>query len=207
MTCNRCGGATSPSEFWHQTGCECGLFGSLWDTDVHIVVSPFCKGIGEQFLGTSEELVSIVRSSLTNSRKGYRIGVALAPVPPEKFRASVRPLGEGDTFQTSFVPRYEGEEPVLDVRVVGEPVPAVAVDVVLYHHRVLKEDGDASIDDPRSWEIIAILPRSSEEETPMHPVTMARNFLHRKGGTAGTFSAEEFAQAIWYWATHANVAV
>ena len=45
-----------------------------------------------------------------------------------------------------------------------------------------------------------------QEEEPMDPYTMARNFLHLKGGTKGDFTAEQFAQSIVYWNNHAMTA-
>jgi hypothetical protein len=77
---------------------------------------------------------------------------------------------------------------------------AAACEIICYHKDVLAEDNDRST--LAEWEVIAIKARSSEEEEPMDPYTMARNFLHLKGGTKGDFTAEQFAKSIVYWNNH-----
>jgi hypothetical protein len=39
----------------------------------------------------------------------------------------------------------------------------------------------------------------------MDPMTMARNFLVLEGGTKGDFTAQQFAESIVFWSTHALV--
>jgi Protein of unknown function (DUF3228) len=53
------------------------------------------------------------------------------------------------------------------------------------------------------YELIAILAHPTGQEAPMDPLTMARNFLVKKGGTKGDFSAQQFAESIWFWSQHA----
>ncbi len=44
-----------------------------------------------------------------------------------------------------------------------------------------------------------------QKNVPMHPLTMARNYLVKKGGTKGRYTAAQFAEAIWYWSQHSQV--
>jgi hypothetical protein len=74
------------------------------------------------------------------------------------------------------------------------------VTFVCYRADVLEVDGERETD--ADWEIVAIKARVTEEEEPMDPYTMARNFLHLKGGTKGDFSAQQFAESIVYWNNH-----
>ena len=37
----------------------------------------------------------------------------------------------------------------------------------------------------------------------MDPVTMARNFLEKPGGTFAPYTAQQFAEAIWFWSIRA----
>jgi hypothetical protein len=77
------------------------------------------------------------------------------------------------------------------------PEPARFVDVVLYSRETLLENnGEVSGD--YDWEIVALLARSVEKE-PMNPLTMARNMLEHSGGTKSTYTAQEFAESIYYW--------
>jgi hypothetical protein len=37
----------------------------------------------------------------------------------------------------------------------------------------------------------------------MDPLTMARNMLAKPGGTPCDYTAEQFAEAVWYWSRRA----
>ena len=39
----------------------------------------------------------------------------------------------------------------------------------------------------------------------MPPVTMARNMLEKEGGTKSVYTAEEFAEAIYYWSQRIRI--
>ena len=155
------------------------------------------------FDGSWEELEGLVLEHFDEGRQGYRDGVLLVPVPPERFFASTVEVVEGTELVARFEARQEGEEPVLSVSARGLPKQAAkAVDIVLYRHDVLAEDDDRSSE--AEWEVISVNARVTEAEEPMDPVTMARNFLHLAGGTKGKFTAQEFAESIIYWATHCH---
>jgi len=172
-----------------------------------IQTSPFAQGRHlptipfSHFKGTWEELERLTEDHLGQAKPGYRDGVILVPVPPERFMAGTMKLEEGTPLKATFAARREGEEPFVQVVAVDCPkTPAKGVDIVLYRHDVLAEDGEASCDS--EWEIISVNARVMEEEEPMDPMTMARNFLHLEGGTQATFTAEQFAKSILFWAQH-----
>lgn len=153
------------------------------------------------FEGSWEDLESLVLENLGEAQPGYRDGVVLVPVPPNKFKSSVVKVTSDTHLWASLEARQNQETPVITVVARGVPkTPAVAVDVVIYRADVLAEDNDRSTD--ADWEIVSVNARVTEEPEPMDPVTMARNFLRLAGGTKGSFTAEEFAKAIMFWATH-----
>lgn len=148
-----------------------------------------------------EKLVSyIINYFPQNIRRGYRDGVVLVDLPPYNFYSSVVEINNKTKLNINFAPRLMGEAPFLRISAKAKKQPAKFVSVVLYHADVLSEDSDRSSD--ADWEIIAIKARTSQEEEPMDPYTMARNFLHLKGGTKGDFTAQQFAESILYWNNH-----
>lgn len=148
-----------------------------------------------------EELVRYVVTYFPQSiRPGYRDGVILVDVPHYKFYSSIVEIDEKTKLEVNYAPRVPGEDSFIRIAAVGKKQPAQYVTIVLYRHDVLAEDNDRSTD--AEWEIIAIKARTSIEEEPMDPYTMARNFLHLKGGTKGDFTAEQFAKSIIYWNNH-----
>ena len=106
-------------------------------------------------------------------------------------------------MKAEFVCRRENEEPYIQVRALnGNPLIAGKVEFILYHHDVLAENNEHSTD--AEWELISIhaLPEGIEK-LPMGPVTMMRNQLELKGGTAGTYSSDEWANAVNFWQKYA----
>lgn len=171
-----------------------------------ITTNPFArrhtKGSGlSYFDGSFTDLEDLVADHLVDAKPGYRDGVLLVPVPAEGFVSGVVRLQTGTEVDASVAARRDGEEPVLDARADGEPLPARYVEVVLYRHDVLAEGGDASSD--AEWEIISVNASPTDGPTPMHPTAMARNQLGLAGGTAAEYSTEEWAESALFWATHA----
>lgn len=130
---------------------------------------------------------------------GYKDGVVLVSFPGSvnKFKSAIVKINEKTNLFATYAPRLEGESPFIRIATHAKKQEARYVSVVLYRADILDEDGDRSTG--AEWEIIAIKARASEEEDPMDPYTMARNFLHLKGGTKGNFTAEQFAKSIVYW--------
>jgi hypothetical protein len=169
---------------------------SLFAQGRHLPTQPF-----SHYEGTWEELEALTEAHLNKAKPGYRDGVILVSVPPEGFMAGTMRLEPGIPLKATFEARRDGEEPFVQVVAVDCPkTPARGVDVVLYRHDVLAEDGEASCDS--EWEIISINARVTEEAEPMDPMTMARNFLHLAGVTEASFTAEQFARSILFWAQH-----
>ena len=173
-----------------------------------IAVSNFAQelytpaGNQSHFEGSWEELLLLVQVQFVFAIPGYRDGVLRVPVPPERFFSSSVQVHTDTELRAVFEPRRVGEEPFLQVLALSEKRPALGVEIILYRHDVLKETEESSSE--AEWEVVSIQARSSEEEEPMHPVTMARNYLQRPGGTKGEYAAEEFAKSIWYWSTRAK---
>lgn len=151
--------------------------------------------------GGWSKLIRLVEENFDRGRPGYKSGVLLVPIPPEGFWSSTVQVDEGTELKAFFTARREGEQPYLHVRAKGKKTPAAHAFVVLYSREVLGEEATTFSD----WEIVSINARATEEEEPMDPMTMARNFLHLPGGTKGDFTAEQFARSIVYWSTRALI--
>lgn len=160
------------------------------------------------FNGTWEELEQLVTSTFLSHKEcvrlGYKEGVVLIDLPGHKFFSGIISLNENSKLISEYSPRREGEDPYIRTAARGNKQRAKYASVVLYHKDVLNENDERSTD--ADWEIVCIKARVSEKEEPMDPYTMARNFLHMKGGTKGDFSAQEFAESIVYWNNHAMCA-
>lgn len=78
-----------------------------------------------------------------------------------------------------------------------EALPNKFLRVVLYSKETLLENEGIRTGD-YDWEIVAILP-SPFEDAPMDPLTMARNFLSKPGGTYAPYSDQKFAESIYFW--------
>jgi hypothetical protein len=133
-------------------------------------------------------------------RSGYKDGVILVDLDPFQFRSAIVDLTEDTKLAVNYAPRRKGEDAFIRVSAKAEKQPAKHASVVLYRHDVLAENNERETD--AEWEIVAIKARVTDEEEPMDPYTMARNFLHLKGGTKGDFTAEQFAKSIVYWNSH-----
>lgn len=77
------------------------------------------------------------------------------------------------------------------------------VNVVCYSAEALLENGGTRTTDC-DWEIVALICSPVEKE-PMHFLTMARNMLEKTGGTKSTYTAEEFAESVYYWSQRVKI--
>lgn len=151
------------------------------------------------FNGSFEELPALVGEHFGNAAQGYKDGVLLVPVPPERFQTGVVVVESDTQLRAVFEARRPGENPYLTTLARGTKAQAQAVNIVLYRHDVLGADAETECE----WEIISINACESLESEPMQPVAMMRNFLEQPGGTKASYTAEEFAQSILYWSTRA----
>jgi hypothetical protein len=166
----------------------------------HTPESPF-----SHFSGTPEELCARVVESFGAASPGYRPGVFLVPVSPEGFYSGIVALTPGTDLKATFEARRADEDPFTRVEAVGaDKLPAKTVDIVVYSRGLLDESKEERTG--CDWDIISINASTLDGPEPMSPVAMARNFLGLPGGTKATFTAEEFAKAIMFWATHAHPA-
>ncbi len=157
-------------------------------------------------MGSPEALLDLVAAHWAERRPGAGRSslseVVLVPVPSERFRSSTVWVEEMTGLRAELHRRTPEEEPVVRVLARGEPEPARHANVVLYEKSVLVQNGGVRSTDA-DWEVVAVLAGAVEDE-PMHPLTMARNFLERPGGTYAPYTAEQFAEAIWYWSRRAK---
>ncbi len=150
--------------------------------------------------GMLEVLVAQAMMFEGNIKPGYKDGVVLIDMPGDLFSSAIVKLNEDSKMVANYAPRRLGEDPFIRISAKSQKQKAKYASVVLYRHDVLAENNERETN--AEWEIVAIKARTSEEEEPMDPYTMARNFLHLKGGTKGDFTAEQFAKSIVYWNNH-----
>ena len=138
--------------------------------------------------------------------QGYRDGIVIVEAEPsfvKNFKCPFVKINEDTKLKTEWVCRRENEESYIQVRALnGEPLKARKVEFILYRHDVLSENNEQSTG--AEWELISIhaLPEGIEK-LPMGPVTMMRNQLELKGGTAASYSSEEWAEAVKFWQKYA----
>lgn len=160
------------------------------------------------FIGTWDELALLTSIYLKNSnhiRQGYRDGVVLVDLPVQGmnealFYSAIVSLDDKTKLNANYSPRRNGEAPYIRIAAKAQKQPAKYASVVLYRWDVLEENNERET--YAEWEIVAIKARVTEEEEPMDPYTMARNFLHLEGGTKGDFTVQQFAESIVYWNQH-----
>ena len=83
----------------------------------------------------------------------------------------------------------------------------------MYRRDVLEENDEQSTD--AEWEIVSINASPDDQETPMPPMTRARNILELEGGTSAKLEdkspeelialIQEMARDIVYWNQHAVI--
>lgn len=126
---------------------------------------------------------------------------------------NIKNLDWYQNIKGEVVTRQVGEDPYIQLRVPAAPPestkekgktePVRFAKVVLYSKEALLEnDGKRSGD--FDWEIVAVLAGPWEKE-PMMPLTMARNFLNKTGGTFAPYTAEQFAESIYFWSQYIQV--
>lgn len=128
--------------------------------------------------------------------------VVLVPVDPAGFVSSTVKVEAGTALFASFERRQENEDGYIRVTADGPREEVHHASVVLYSADTLLENGGKRSGD-HDWEVVCLI-AGPEEEEPMDPLTMARNMLEKPGGTYCAYSAEQFAESIWYWAARAS---
>lgn len=187
-----------------------------------LTINPFCERqtADSPFSHCEKQngwLLTEIRHALElgRVRPGYKDGIVLVQIAPDAvrhFRSGVVDLKPGVELVASYEARRPEEAPALVVRAKGEKVVAVAVDIVLYAADVLEEKDRAGSD--AEWHVISINAQATEGVEPMHPMAMARNELARLdptnpraiGGSPATYTADQYREAILYWAGRAMCA-
>jgi len=154
------------------------------------------------FDGDEQELLDLVRAHWDARRPGDGRTdlelVVVVPVPPDRFRGATVNVAHADRLTARLVRRQPQEDPYVEVLADGPPEPVHHAAVVLYSAAALLQNGGERTTDA-DWEVVCLIASPVDPE-PMDPLTMARNMLARPGGTPCTYTAEQFAAAVWYWA-------
>lgn len=179
------------------------------------------KGMGHSYCeAPTEDVLHLVKINWQYRTPGHgETGLDRKVVVPIKdsmsgclfFLPTVR-LRMGLPVQADVVTRQEGEDPyietyvdIADAKRLGiEPEVAETASIVCYSAEALLENGGTRTTEDE-WEIVCVLASNDVDEPPMTPLTMARNFLEKTGGTKSVYTAEEFAKAIYYHATRRGV--
>jgi hypothetical protein len=114
------------------------------------------------------------------------------------FNSSWGNITDAKYIRGKVVRRQDHEDPFIDMKGKGNPLPVKYVRVVLYSRETLLENNGQASGGDYDWEIVAILTGPWETE-PMTPLTMARNYLQKPGGTFAPYTAEQFAESIYFW--------
>lgn len=151
------------------------------------------------FDGAWPEVINRVRESWENRIPGYKDGVVLVPVNPSRFFAGVVELTTGAKIRAVYSSRQRGEAPFVQIEAYGPKTPAAVAEIVLYRRDVLGADASSECE----WEIVSINARCTLKPEPQTPMAMARNYLDLEGGTKATYTADQFAESIFYWSSRA----
>jgi hypothetical protein len=118
---------------------------------------------------------------------GYREGVIILHMPKSMVHGFSTytdfPMFEGMRLGASYekIPGREHEPAKVRIKINEPKKVCEFVDLILYSHKVLTEDNDASTD--CAWEIVSINGRLKKEAPPMDAMTIVRNWKHLPGGT------------------------
>jgi hypothetical protein len=156
----------------------------------------------KKFVGTEDHLVYLVRCNWKNRKPGQGRKdlkqVVVVPIPQNQwFSCSWMPIEKAKFITGKVVRRQPFEDPFVALKGRGFTLDAKVAKVVLYSAATLLEDGGTRSSDA-DWEIVAILTGPWKNE-PMTPLTMARNFLRKPGGTFAPYTAKQFAESIYFW--------
>jgi hypothetical protein len=179
----------------------------------------FC-GPKDSKLSKDEALVAIIKLMWDLRSPGhgrFLDEVVTVPIPTDQCEGNTALIHDGCRLSAKLDRRQEGEESFISVRVEetadirnphrsipARPDPCTYASVVLYNRQLVPEEDLMGCGDCE-WIVVALLASAVKDE-PMHPITMARNFLVKKGGTKACYTAADFAKSIWYWKDRCSVA-
>jgi hypothetical protein len=167
---------------------------------------------------SEDQVVELVIENWGNARPGQSENdlsrKVLVNVPPKEFYCSPKiPIQLGMNIKSELKVRQEGEDPYISNYIEEEEafkygfeeIEAKHVDIVCYHKSALIENNGTRSSDS-DWEIVAILATDGKYE-PMMPLTMARNYLDKPGGTKTEYSAKDIAESVYYWSCNKGISV
>ena len=178
------------------------------------------EGNGQSYFNISkEQIINLIEENwdkrIPGSGETNVDRKVLVPVSPEGFLCPPRmPLQKGMPIIAEVITRQEGEDPFVEYYITVEDAkkfgfkgtPAKSCNIVCYSAEALQENGGERSTDC-DWEIVAILATEDDVVEPMPPLTMARNYLEKSGGTKTDYSAQEFAESIYFHATNKGIKV
>jgi hypothetical protein len=160
---------------------------------------------------TPDQLSKLIKDNWNNQQPGTgEINCTrklLVSVPPKNDKGEVifftpyALLKEGMEFRGFATRRQAGEDLYEEMKAINgdlfDTEEVKFVKIVLYSKEALLEN-DGICTTNCDFEVVAIIASSVENE-PMQPLTLARNFLEKTGGTKSIYTAQEFAESIYYW--------
>jgi len=130
----------------------------------------------------------------------------IVPISNEYVYGTFTTIKRGMGIFSEVIQRQAGEDYFIESRVAysdGNPVRNKFAKVVLYSREALLEkEGMCSTE--ANWEVVCLISSDIDDE-PMTPLAMARNMLGKAGGTTSIYSAQEFAEAIYYWSQRVKI--
>jgi hypothetical protein len=163
---------------------------------VTIGASEFVKRQSEEstfthFIGTWSDLVNrtvqeFEKGNYTPVEK--RDGVFLVHMPKDEvplFKTfDAYPMFEGMKMDAQWakIPGREHEPAKLQIKILEPKIPCRFVDIVIYRKDILEADGDNVTG--ADYDIVSINGRLKKDPAPLDPMSMVRNWLHLRGGTA-----------------------
>lgn len=165
----------------------------------------------KKFKGKPKKLIDLVEKHWVAREPGQGrkdlTQVVVVPIYETKihdlFGSSWAHINDAKRIVGKRVKRQPHEDAFIDVRGTGKPLKVQFVKVVLYSRATLLEN-DGEVSGNFDWEIVAVLTGPWENE-PMTPLTMARNFLKKTGGTFAPYTAKQFAESIYFWSQFIRV--
>jgi hypothetical protein len=158
------------------------------------------------FSGSEKELLELVEKNWESRKPGFGRtdleAVVVVAVNPAQFHSSTVLVDSTTDLHAEVVRRQENESEYISVTANSETEAVKYASVVLYSAETLLENGGQRSSNA-DWEIVCVIASSVEDE-PMDPITMARNFLEKTGGTFCEYTAQQFAESIWFWSNRAD---
>jgi len=164
-------------------------------------------GAHSYFEGSESELLDLAAAHWSKRRPGAGrtdlSKVVVVPVPADRFVCGTVLVDESTRLEARFTRRQAHEDGYVELSADGPREPARHAAVVFYSAATLLENGGERSSDA-DWELVCVIASPVADE-PMDPLTMARNMLAESGGTPCDYTAQQFAESVWYWASRAAV--